>query len=116
MVVVETISRDEVEITFRLGKNAIENHKLIDDADPNDLWFHLDGFPSGHCILEVNRINDIDSIDIIYAANLVKSHSKLKNHNKKLKVIYTNVGNLKKGKAKGEVIMLNLKRVKTIMI
>tara|TARA_E500000178_G_scaffold329563_1_gene360598 strand:+ start:157 stop:543 length:387 start_codon:yes stop_codon:yes gene_type:complete len=128
MVVVETISRDEVEITFRLGKNALENHELIDDADPNDLWFHLDGFPSGHCILEVNRnnnfdsnnkfnrINDIDSIDIIYAANLVKSHSKLKNHNKKLKVIYTPVKNLKKGKAKGEVIMLNIKKVSFIMI
>ena len=61
MVVVETISRDEVEITFRLGKNALENHELIDDADPNDLWFHLDGFPSGHCILEVNRNNNFDS-------------------------------------------------------
>ena len=61
-------------------------------SDPDDLWFHLEGYPSGHCILEVNQkeskensINyDIDTVDIIFAANLVKSYSKLKNHNKKL--------------------------------
>jgi predicted ribosome quality control (RQC) complex YloA/Tae2 family protein len=124
MVVIEKLEKDNYEVTFRLGRNAQENHELIDDADPDDLWFHLEGHPSGHCILEVNQKEskensnnyNIDTVDIIFAANLVKSYSKLKNHNKKLKVIYTPVKNLKKGKAKGEVIMMNLKKVSFIMI
>ena len=124
MVVIEKLEKENYEVTFRLGRNAQENHELIADADPDDLWFHLEGYPSGHCILEVNQkeskensINyDIDTVDIIFAANLVKSYSKLKNHNKKLKVIYTPVKYIKKGKAKGEVIMMNLKKVSFIMI
>ena len=124
MVIIEKLEKENYEVTFRLGRNAKENHELIDDADPDDLWFHLEGYPSGHCILEVNQKEskensnnyNIDTVDIIFAANLVKSYSKLKNHNKKLKVIYTPVKNLKKGKAKGEVIMLDLKKVSFIMI
>ena len=124
MVLIEKLEKENYEITFRLGRNAKENHELIDDADPDDLWFHLEGHPSGHCILEVNQKEskensnnyNIDTVDIIFAANLVKSYSKFKNYNKKLKVIYTPVKNLKKGKVKGEVIMLNLKKVSFIMI
>ena len=127
MVLVETIERDEVTITFRLGRNAAENHDIIDDSDPNDLWFHLDGFPSGHCILEIrlinneNHNNDFTNLvptisEINYAANLVRSYSKLKNHNKKLKVIYCPVKNIKKGKSKGEVIILNLKKTNFVLI
>ena len=127
MVLVETIERDEVTITFRLGRNAAENHDIIDDSDPNDLWFHLDGFPSGHCILEVRSINNVNlnndftSLDpnvseIAYAANLVRSYSKLKNHNKKIKVIYCQVKNIKKGKSKCEVNILNLKKTNFILV
>ena len=87
---------------FRLGENAKDNHTLIDDADKNDWWFHLDGESSGHCIVEKELI---DKEDIIYASSLVKEKSKLKNESK-VRICYTQVKNLKKTKNPGEVILL----------
>ena len=93
----------ENEILYRLGKNAKENHLLIDDADKNDWWFHLDNLPSGHCIVE--KTEELQISEIIFAANLVKNNSKYKN-NRNLKVCYTQVKNIKKGKNPGQVILL----------
>ena len=90
------------KINLRLGENAKENHLLIDYADMNDWWFHLDGFPSGHCIVECNELTK----DLcLYAGQLVKEHSKYRNH-KKLKVIYLQIKNIKKTKNPGEVKLL----------
>jgi len=88
-------------ITYRLGKNAIENFKLIDDADPDDWWFHLDEHPSGHCIIDSNVINDKMKI---FAGNLVKENSKLKN-NKNVKIVFTQIKNLVKMKEVGSVLL-----------
>lgn len=87
---------------FRLGANAKENHILIDEADPNDWWFHLDNLPSGHCIVECK---DLKKDLCLYAAQLIKEHSKYKNY-KKLKVIYLQIKNIKKTKNPGQVILL----------
>jgi len=88
-------------VVYRLGRNAKENFLLIDEADPDDWWFHLSDESSGHCIVDSDII---DKEMIIYASNLVKEHSKLKN-NKKVKVIYTQVKNLQKTKTIGQVIV-----------
>ena len=97
-------------INFRLGQNAKENHLLIDYADVNDWWFHLDSFPSGHCIVECDELtNDL----CLYAGQLIKEHSKYKNY-KKLKVIYLQIKNVKKTKNPGEVTLL--KKPNIIMI
>jgi hypothetical protein len=88
-------------ITYRLGKNAIENFKLIDDADPDDWWFHLDEHPSGHCIIDSNIINNQMKI---FAGNLVKENSKLKN-NKNVKIVFTQIKNLVKMKEVGSVLL-----------
>ncbi len=89
-------------VLYRLGQNANDNHLLIDDADKNDWWIHLNDYPSGHCIIERT---EIDKDDIIYASNLIKENSKYRNF-KKLKFCYTQVKNLKKTKNPGEVIIL----------
>lgn len=89
-------------VKLLLGQNAKENHLLIDNADPNDWWFHIDNSPSGHCIVESI---DVNNELIIQAANFVKEHSKLKN-NKKVKIIYTQIKNIKKTKNPGQVILL----------
>ena len=88
-------------ITYRLGKNAKENFQLIDDADPEDWWFHLADESSGHCIIDSSIV---DKEMINYASNLVKEHSKLKN-NKNVKVIYTQIKNITKTKILGQVIV-----------
>jgi predicted ribosome quality control (RQC) complex YloA/Tae2 family protein len=90
-------------VKLLLGQNAKENHLLIDNADPNDWWFHIDNSPSGHCIVEsININNEL----ILQAATFVKDNSKVKN-NKKIKIIYTQIKNIKKTKNPGEVILLN---------
>jgi len=90
------------DIIFKLGRNAKENQLLIDTSDKDHWWFHLDDYPSGHCVIESNNINKEMRH---YAANLVKQYSKYKN--KKLKIVYTQIKNLKNTKTTGEVITSN---------
>lgn len=92
----------EDNITYKLGRNAKENFELIDDAqdaNPEYWWFHLEGHPSGHCIIYTENITNQM---VTYAANLVKAHSKLK-ADKKVKVIYTQIKYVKKTKTIGQV-------------
>jgi predicted ribosome quality control (RQC) complex YloA/Tae2 family protein len=89
------------EIVYRLGRNAKENFELIDEADQNDWWFHLSDHPSGHCIIDSSTV---DKSMIIFAGNLVKEHSKLKNQ-KNIKIIYTQIKNITKTKTLGQVIV-----------
>lgn len=89
-------------IKYKLGRNAKENFDLIDEAaeiNPDFWWFHLDGFPSGHCLV---HSTEMDKSKAIIAATLVKSYSKQKDQ-KKVKIIYTQVKNVKKTKTLGEV-------------
>uniref|UniRef100_A0A6C0J6J5 NFACT RNA-binding domain-containing protein n=1 Tax=viral metagenome TaxID=1070528 RepID=A0A6C0J6J5_9ZZZZ len=96
------INNDNTKVTLRLGQNAKENHSLIDDADPNDWWFHLDDLPSGHCIVEKLELNK----NIInQAAVLVKENTKYKTL-QKVKVTYLQIKHIKKTKNPGEVTLL----------
>ncbi len=101
------------EITYKLGRNAKENFELIDEANdinPDYWWFHLEDHPSGHCIVHTD---EIDKQIAIFAGTLVKSHSKLKDQ-KKVKIIYIQIKNLKKTKTMGEVILNQKPNVITI--
>ena len=99
-------------IIFRLGKNAKENFELIDCASKDDYWFHIDDEPSGHCIVAHN----IMTKEIIITASLmVKENSKFKDK-KNVKIIYTQISNIKKTKILGQVIILNNSIVKKISI
>ncbi len=51
-----------IKYNFFIGQNAKENWSLIDNSDPEDLWFHLDNLPSGHVIVSCESIcnSDID--------------------------------------------------------
>lgn len=94
----------ENEITYKLGRNAKENFELIDDAqdaNPDYWWFHLEGHPSGHCII---YCADITNQMVSFAANLVKQYSKLKS-DKKVKIIYTQIKHVKKTKTLGQVLL-----------
>ncbi len=93
-----------------IGTNQKENWEIIDNSDSFDLWFHVDDLPSGHVIIR-EQLNKLSNTLPIYpnqiisiAANLCKSQSKYKDRTK-LKIVYTQVGNLKKGKEIGSVIV-----------
>ena len=104
-------------IKIKYGKNAKENWDLIENASPNDLWFHIDDYPSTHVILEYN---ESDNVNIEAYINecvelCIEKTPKIKSYIPKLnkvKVIYTKVENIKKGKSVGEVIILNNNLVK----
>ena len=91
-----------------VGTNAKENWELINNSDPFDLWLHVDEQPSGHVIIKEKITNNTESNYpnqiISIAANYCKNQSKSKN-NKKLKIVYTEVLNIKKGKEFGSVIV-----------
>ena len=104
----------EMEInnfTYKVGKNDKENDKLLDEANQNDLWFHLEGHASPHGILFTNG-GDVTKMELLECANIVKMGSKLKNM-KKVNVIYTQRRNVKKTEKLGQVIV---KKTKVLQI
>jgi len=101
------------DIIYKLGRNAQENFKLIDEANEIDSdywWFHLEDHSSGHCIVHTK---DLNKSVILLAGSLVKSHSKLKNQ-KKVKIIYIQIKYIRKTKTVGEVILNQKPNVITI--
>ena len=100
---------ENVEYTIEIGQNAKENWDLVDNADLNDLWFHLDNYPSAHIILGNNsslfNLSDYHNQIISIASNHCKSYSKYGKKLHKVKIVYTQIKNLKKGKEIGSVIV-----------
>jgi predicted ribosome quality control (RQC) complex YloA/Tae2 family protein len=94
---------EENGVMYRLGCNAFENNRLLEDADPGDWWFHVDGHPSGHCIVDSLAL---DEHMIKFAAKVVKDHSSQKNK-KRCRVVYCRVNNVQRTKIPGKVVLSN---------
>jgi len=110
------ISKLNLDITFVIGQNAAENFQIIDDSQPDDLWFHVAEFPSCHIVAKINDIMDnINRKDIKYivkqGAILCKQHSKYKSV-KNLDINYTEISNVQKTDIVGSVITSNTKIIK----
>jgi len=102
-----------MELTVYVGHNAIENWQIIDISKPNDLWFHLQDMPSSHVVLSIpSNIKKVSKQTINKCALLCKEHSKMANY-KNIKVIYTDIRNIKKSTEIGSVIT---KKTTTIII
>jgi predicted ribosome quality control (RQC) complex YloA/Tae2 family protein len=98
------IEQIENNIKYKLGRNAKENFELIDEANdinPDYWWFHLEDHSSGHCIVHTELMNKSIAL---YAGSMVKSNSKV-NTTKNVKIIYTQIKNVKKNKTMGEVTL-----------
>jgi len=91
---------------YNLGRNAVENFKLIDNSYPDDWWFHLEDYPSGHCVISSNENKLFECTDEMknFAGNLIKQYSKAKN-DKKVKIVFTQIKNIVKAKTIGMVIL-----------
>lgn len=87
-----------------VGKSAKENWELFDEAEPTDLWFHLDNSSSPYVILEVPADVKIQQDIIIKCAKLCKANSKEKKSSRS-SVIYCPINHLKKGKTVGTVLL-----------
>jgi predicted ribosome quality control (RQC) complex YloA/Tae2 family protein len=102
---------------IKIGSNAKDNWKLLDDADINDIWFHLESYPSSHIFLErtdklekPESLNEIPADVITICAKYCKINSKTDVIGK-LRIIYTKVKNIKKGKNIGSVYASHTKVV-----
>ena len=97
-------------IDFLIGKNQQDNFNIIDKASKNDIWFHIHEKSSAHVIAIIPE--NLDKKQIYYiikqGAIICKQISKYKNQ-KDIKIIYTNVNNIKKTNIIGSVILDNYK-------
>ena len=60
-----------------IGKNATDNWNIIDKADNDDMWFHLENESSSHVIIHSLDKQIIPKNLIYKGAILCKKHSKL---------------------------------------
>jgi predicted ribosome quality control (RQC) complex YloA/Tae2 family protein len=112
----EELKSDYNIFEITVGRNSKENWELIDRSENDELWFHVDDKPSCHVFIKKPLNIDIIPKDVIIrGAQLCKEYSKYKN-DKKVKIIYTTIDNIKKAKDIGSVRILNLKKLEIITI
>lgn len=44
------------EVEYHVGENEEDNFHVIDSASPDDMWFHIDGYSSGHIIAKIDSM------------------------------------------------------------
>jgi predicted ribosome quality control (RQC) complex YloA/Tae2 family protein len=94
-----------------IGENAKDNWDIIDFESEN-IWLHLNSFPSCHVVIEDNSPSE----DVLnYAANLCKQHTKYRNL-KNLKICFTKCNNLVKGEDVGSVSYKSKRQVNYLII
>ena len=90
--------------TIIIGRNAKENWKILDQANKEDLWVHLNDYASPHIIIKKVYNYKLKPKDIKLAGMLCKQYSRYKKYTD-IEYCYTKVKNVKKGKQVGEVIL-----------
>jgi predicted ribosome quality control (RQC) complex YloA/Tae2 family protein len=88
-----------------IGKNAIDNWRIIREADGDDMWIHAKDMPSAHVIIKEHLMKGI--VNTLYpeeilriAGEYCKTYSNIQ---KKIKIDYTLVKNVTIGKMAGQV-------------
>jgi hypothetical protein len=99
-------------VTYRIGKNAEDNTKLVLDSDKEWTWFHLSGLTSCHVVA---CVTETDKYIIKQGALLVKQFTNKYKSTKNLPVDYCKVEHLTPGSAAGSVLV-NSENIKLIVI
>jgi len=108
---------DPLQKNFRfvVGQNAQENFDIIDRADGNDYWFHVQNEPSCHVICDLsNNTIEYDKKQLRYilkqGAVVCKQFSKYKSI-KDLTIVYTQIKYVAKTNTIGTVSVENGKTI-----
>jgi len=104
---VENFEYNGTVYIIKIGRSAIENTELVQNANKSDIWFHLSDSPSCHVVLET-KLNKVPHNVISHCAHLCKMHSKIL---AKSKVIYTQIENVQTTRIPGQVITTNCKTI-----
>jgi predicted ribosome quality control (RQC) complex YloA/Tae2 family protein len=106
-IIIPSVSRD-VPVLYRVGKSAAGNDQLLTLASPDDIWFHVDGSPSGHVIAECGHLEGLTRKQkhdvVVQGAVLCKRHSKQKSASR-VPVLYALVGRVRKTDVLGTVVV-----------
>jgi predicted ribosome quality control (RQC) complex YloA/Tae2 family protein len=97
---------------IRVGKNAKDNFRLIDASEAEWLWFHVDDSPSAHVVL---CALDVTPDLIRQAAATCAMHSKCRTQ-KKVKIVYCPISNIRKEKTIGMVSFADPRECRYITI
>jgi predicted ribosome quality control (RQC) complex YloA/Tae2 family protein len=103
---------EELEKNITIGKNANHNHSIILEADDEDIWFHLEDYPSSHVIVS-NKYNNgqLTRSELKFCGRICKTRSKYSQCSK-IKVNYTKIKNIKILDVPGSVSISNFKTIK----
>jgi len=101
-------------VTFSIGKNAKGNDEAISAAEPDDIWFHLEGQSSCHVVASVPEGLSRKERGYILrkGAELCKQNSREKS-GKNVEIVYTKIKNIEKTDIIGQVI-LNERNIITV--
>ena len=102
-------------VSIIIGENERDNWNILKDSEPDDIWFHLDDESSPYVIIRNDFIQPFSDSTIVLAAETCKKRSKLRDK-ERVRVIYCNVSNLKKGKEIGSVNILDYSLTKSITV
>ena len=100
--------------TFYCGKNAKGNDEILEDYfEPWDVWFHVEGLPSGHVILRNDnlRLKSIRGFPrqvLKRGACICKATTKTSGS---VTIIYTFRNNVQKTEHLGEVTCTDLRKI-----
>jgi len=105
---------EDENICICIGQDCKENWQILDNADPEDRWIHLDDKPSPYVIIHrKDPTYTINKKDMEYAGGLCIRFSKFK-RSKREKICYLACKFVKKGRATGSVNLLMPPSIKTI--
>jgi predicted ribosome quality control (RQC) complex YloA/Tae2 family protein len=105
----------KTNVLFKVGGNAAENHQLIGDSAPNDIWFHIADYSSCHVVADISNLSiemnkkAVAKI-VTQGAALCKQFSRQKS-DKNVAVIYTKIENVTPTSTPGQVTTLNTKTI-----
>lgn len=106
---------EPLNTTFRyvVGQNAQDNFDIIDSADPDDYWFHVQNEPSCHVICDLSKLSiPLDKKQLRYVLKqgsiICKQYSKHKSM-PETTIVYTQIKNVAKTNIIGQVSVANSK-------
>lgn len=83
--------------TAQVGKDAVQNDRLLRSANPEDLWLHAKGFPGSHVFVR-NRKRAEYPAEVIYEAALLAARFSRAKGERRVEVSYTKVKHVRKPK------------------
>ena len=100
-------------VSFRIGSNAVENSRMIGEADPGDIWFHLNNAPSAHVLTSLPAgLSKKQRMTVIKrGAQLCRRHTNSCSDKRAAPVCYTPVSMLTLLDAPGSVQIKHFKLI-----